>query len=68
MKSWKYWLVPVLFTIGGVGWLLKPLKQYLKGEPVEYGFLAFTVLMFTLAFMTFAAGRKTRLAADSPAK
>jgi len=65
MKPWKYWLVPVLFTIGGLGWALKPLKQFIRGEPINFGFLGFTVMMFALAVMTFAAGRKARLAAES---
>jgi len=63
--NWKIWLIPTLFVLGGLGWALKPLKQWMRGEPIEYSFLGFTVGMFALAFVTFAAGRKARLAAES---
>jgi hypothetical protein len=34
MKAWKNKLVPVLFGLAGVGWLVKTLKQIIKEEPV----------------------------------
>lgn len=63
--NWKYWLVIVLFVVGGLGWLLKPLKQLIRGEPIEMSFLAGAIPSFTLAIVFFAVGRKARLAAES---
>ena len=35
MKSWKYAIVPILFVLGGMGWLLKVVKQLIREEPVN---------------------------------
>ena len=34
MKSWKYAIVPILFVLGGMGWLLRVVKQLIREEPI----------------------------------
>jgi hypothetical protein len=50
MKSWKYSIVPILFVLGGMGWLLKVVKQLIRVEPVSG-----TAIVFACMFFSFAA-------------
>ena len=70
MKGWKMYLVPVLFALGGIGWLIKPLKQLIKGEPLDGALIVFGCMAFLFAAVfvakSVAAARKAESASTPP--
>jgi hypothetical protein len=65
MKNWKNYLVPSLFALAGVGFLIPAVKSVIKGVPLtydslwdfdNYGSLAFAFMFFTFAVVF---GRKS---------
>jgi hypothetical protein len=63
MKSWKYKIVPILFVIGGIGWLIGPLKQFIKDEPIRGANIVFACVSFMFAVVL---ARKARGNASTP--
>jgi hypothetical protein len=60
MKNWKNKLVPMLWALGGVLFLVPAvLKPVIKGEPLNSAFLAIAFMFFTFAVVFFAVGRKS---------
>jgi hypothetical protein len=60
MKSWKYAIVPILFVLGGMGWLLRVVKQLVREEPISGAAIVFASMFFSLAIVSsVAAARKT---------
>jgi hypothetical protein len=60
MKTWKNWLVPALFALGGVLSLVPGvLGPVIKGEPLNNVFLAVAFMFFTFAVVFFAVGRRS---------
>jgi hypothetical protein len=64
MKSWKYAIVPILFVLGGMGWLLRVVKQLIREEPVSGTAIVFACMFFSFAAFAsvhgVAAARKAR--------
>jgi len=59
MKSWKYAIVPTLFVLGGMGWLLRVVKQLNKDEPISGAAIVFACMFFSFAIVfAIAAARK----------
>jgi hypothetical protein len=56
MKGRKYKIVPILFVIGGVGWLVPIVKQLVSGEPRRGGFITSAISSFLLAIVFYRAG------------
>jgi hypothetical protein len=60
MKAWKNNLVPILFAFGGVMSLVPAvLRPGIKGEPLNYVFLATTFVFFTFAVVFFTVGGRS---------
>ena len=65
MKNWKNYLVPSLYALGGVGFLIPAVKSVIKGVPLTYDSLSdfdnYGSLAFAFMFFTFAVvfGRKS---------
>jgi hypothetical protein len=60
MKAWKYTVVPILFVIGGLGWLLRVVKQLIREEPISGAAIVFACMFFSLAIVSsVAAARKS---------
>lgn len=68
MKDRKYYLVPSLFALAGVLSLIPAVKSVIKGEPLtygslwdpqNYGSLVVAFMFLAIAFMFFAASRKS---------
>jgi hypothetical protein len=60
MKTWKIWLVPTLFALSGVLFLVPAVVgPVIKGEPLNFAFLAFAFMFFTFAVLFFAISRKS---------
>jgi hypothetical protein len=58
--NWKKYLVPALWIIGGVAALVPAVVvPVVKGEPVNYTFLAIAITFFLFALVLFAASRKS---------
>ena len=58
MTFWKKNLVPALWALGAVAWLVSGLIVPVgKGEPLNYTFLTFAFMFFTFAVVFF--GRKS---------
>ena len=62
MKNWKNKLVPMLFALASVGFLVQPVKQLIKGEPLNFTFLvlASNCFVFAIVFLAVGARRKPR--------
>jgi hypothetical protein len=58
MKNWKYKIVPILFVVGGMGWLIAALKQLINGEPIRGVYITTAALCFLLASAVFRAARR----------
>jgi hypothetical protein len=64
----KKMIVPILFAIGCVGWLIAAVAgPILRGEPLNYTFLTFAIVFFTSAVLFFAVGRKSSGGPGPPA-
>ena len=59
MKFRKNKLVPILWALGGVLWLVPTVKDLIKGEPVREVFPVIAVMCFALAVSFFGIGRKS---------
>jgi hypothetical protein len=60
MKTWKNWLVPALFALGGVLSLVPAVVgPVINGEPLNNVFLTFAFVFFTFAVVFFVVGRKS---------
>jgi hypothetical protein len=67
MKTWKNWLVPVLFALSGVLSLVPAVvKPVIKGEPLNDTYLAIAFMFFTFAVVFFAVGRKSGSSSGPP--
>jgi hypothetical protein len=55
----KHNLVPIVFAIAGVLNLVPVVVSVIKGEPLNYTFLAIACSSITLAVVLFAIGRKS---------
>ena len=60
MKAWKRNLVPLLFAVGGLMWLLPIVKQLIGGEEIRGVFIVFAIACFTMA-----VGSRRRAAAEA---
>jgi hypothetical protein len=56
MKNWKNKLVPILFALGGVLFLVPVMKQVIQEEPVKVVFLVIANIFLALAIVFLAAG------------
>ena len=56
MKFWKNKLVPILFALAGVLFLVPTVKDLIKGEPVREVFPVIAVMFFIFAVVF---GRKS---------
>ena len=52
-------LIPILFAIAGVLNLVPAVVSVIKGEPLNYTFLAVACSSITLAVVSFAIGQKS---------
>jgi hypothetical protein len=59
MKSWKYAIVPILFILGGMGWLLRVVKQLIREEPISGAAIVFACMFFSFTAFSAAAARKS---------
>ena len=60
MKIWKSKLVPALWALGGVLFLVPAVVgPVIKGEPLNNVFLVFAFVFFTFAVVFFVVGRKS---------
>jgi hypothetical protein len=61
MNVWKNKLVPILFALGAVLFLVPVMKQVIQGEPVKVVFLvlANTFLALAVVFLAVGAGPKS---------
>jgi hypothetical protein len=60
MKTWKKWLAPTLFALSSVLFLVSAaVGPVIKGEPLNYAFLAIAFMFFTLAVLFFTISRKS---------
>jgi phosphotransferase system glucose/maltose/N-acetylglucosamine-specific IIC component len=60
VKGWKYKMVPILFVLGGMGWLLSVVKQLVKEEPISGANIVFACMFFMFAIVfSVAAARKS---------
>ena len=67
MKDWKNWLVPVLFALAGVGFLIPAvLRPVIEGKSLDGSSLVVAFLYFTLAVVFFPRGRKSGGASGPP--
>ena len=70
MKTWKTKLMVVLFALGGLGWLIKPLKQLIRGESLDAAPIVFgcMFLCFAAVFLarSVAAARKAEGGSPAP--
>ena len=71
MKAfWTRNFVPILFAVGGLGWLIKPLKQLIRGEPLDGAPIAIGCMFFVVAAVIRArrvvAARKAENASGTP--
>jgi hypothetical protein len=66
VKNWKNWLVPVLFAVAGVGFLIRPVRKVIDGESLDVSFLVLAFVWFTLAVVFFARGRKSGVGSGPP--
>jgi hypothetical protein len=57
MKVLIHKIVPVLFALGGVLWLVPTVKRLIQGEPLDLVPLGAALALFTLAVVFFAVGR-----------
>jgi hypothetical protein len=64
MKSWKYAIVPVLFVLGGLGWLVRVVKQLIQEEPINGANIVFACMFFMFAIV--ASGVAARKASRDP--
>jgi hypothetical protein len=59
VKDWKNWLVPVLFALAGVGFLIPAvLRPVIEGKSLDGSSLVFAFVYLTLAVVFFTRGRK----------
>lgn len=60
MKVWKNKLVPILFLLAGVLFLVPVMKQVIQGESVTAAFLvlAMACLALGIVFLAVVPGRK----------
>jgi hypothetical protein len=59
MKSWKKWLVPALFVLASVSFLIPGVvKPVIKDEPLNHTFLVFALACAVFAMIFFAVARK----------
>ncbi len=67
MKTWKNWLVPALWALGGVASLVPAVVgPVIKGEPLDYRFLAIAFMFFIFAVVFFIIGRKSGCSSSPP--
>ena len=60
MKNWKNWIVPVLFALAGVGFLIPAvLRPVIDGRSLDGSSLVFAIVYFSLAIVFVARGRKS---------
>ncbi len=59
MKVWKKNFVPALWALGGAAALVPAVGPVIKGEPLNYVFLAVAIMFFIFAVLFFAASRKS---------
>ena len=59
MRTWKNWLVPALWALGGVASLVPAVGPVINGEPLNYTFLAIAFMFFIFAVVFFVVGRKS---------
>jgi hypothetical protein len=60
MKNWKNKLVPMLFALASVLFLVPALvKPVIKGEPLNHTYLVLAFACSVFAMIFFAAGRKS---------
>ena len=61
MKNWKNKLVPLLFAISGLLFLVPVMKDVIQGESVRAVFLvlANTCIALAVVFVALGAGRKS---------
>jgi hypothetical protein len=60
MNVWKKNLVPMLFAFASVVSLIPAVVgPVIKGEPLNYTFLAVAIMFFVFAVVFFAVGRKS---------
>jgi len=52
-------LVPLLFAVAGVGFLVPSVKSLVRGEPTEAAFLVIGLALITLSIVFGALGRRT---------
>lgn len=59
MNVWKKNLVPMLFAFASVTSLIPAVVgPVIKGQPLNYTFLAVAIMFFGMAVVFFAVGRK----------
>jgi hypothetical protein len=60
MNVRKQYVVPILWTIGGVALLVPAVVgPVVKGEPLNYPFLTIAIVFFIFAVVFFGASRKS---------
>ena len=60
MKNWKNKLVPMLFVLASVSFLIPAVvKPVIKGEPLNHTYLVFVFVCAVFAMIFFAVGRKS---------
>lgn len=56
MKNWKNKLVPMLFALASVGFLVRPVKQLIKEEPLDATYLVLGICNLVLAGVFLVIG------------
>ena len=59
MSALKNRLVPVLFALAGVLFLVPTIKQVIEGEPIKTVFVVLAMACLVLALVFFVVGRKS---------
>ena len=59
MKNWKNKVVPALFALAGVAFLIPAaVKPVSNGEPLNHTYIVFALVCSVLAMIFFAVARK----------
>ena len=67
MKNWKNKLVPSLFALASVSFLIPAVvKPVIKEEPLNHTFLVFALACAVFAIIFFAVARKSGAGSDPP--
>ena len=59
MKLWNHKLVPILFALAGVLFLVPTVKQVIQGESITASFLVLGMTFFVFTLIFLVADRKS---------